>query len=193
MSTSEDNLLEDASHTWVWGLKKGDKVWVAMPEPLAKAENFVIDFYDETGPSEYEDVGSIFMPYEMQIVNNWEIKSGNDVSNLITFKYTSPMKFGAVAFALRCDHPDLGKFARRCCINDKDVLPTRVFHTQEECIQFCRNAISVHFCTSLCNDILGALDKMRNRVKGVRAICAAEEERGGDDINFASAIDKIMD
>ena len=192
MSTSEDNLLEDAYHTWVWGLEKGDKVWVAMPEPLAKAENFVIDFYDETGPSEHEDVGSIFMPYEMQIVNNWEIKSGNDVSNLITFQYTPPKKFGAVAFAFRCDHRDLASFARGRN-SDKDVLPTRVFHTQEECIQFCRNVISVHFRTSLCDAILDALDKMRNRVKGVRAICAAEEERGGDDIDFASAIDKIMD
>lgn len=192
MSISADTLTSDAAHSWVWSLQKGDKVWVAMPESIAKAENFVIDFYDDTGPNEYEDIGSIFMPYEMQIVNNWEIKSGNDVSNLITLQYTSPKKFGAVAFAFRCDHRDLASFAKGRN-SDKDVLPTRVFHTQEGCIQFCRNAISVHFCTSLCNDILGALDKMRNRVKGVRAICAAEEESGGDDIDFASAIDKIMD
>lgn len=193
MSISADTLFHDAAHSWVWSLQKGDKVWVAMPESIAKAENFVIDFYDDTGPNEYEDIGSIFMPHEMQIVNNWEIKSGNDVSNLITFQYTSPMKFGAVAFAFRCDHPDLGKFARRCCINDKDVLPTRVFHTQEECRQFCRNAISITFCVSLCDEILVALDKMRNRVKGVRAICAAEEESDGGSIDFASAIDHLMD
>lgn len=192
MSTSEDNLLEDASHTWVWGLQKGDKVWVAMPESIAKAENFVIDFYDETGPSEHEDIGSIFMPYEMQIVNNWEIRSGDDVSNLITFRYTSLKKVDAIAFAFRCDHRDLASFARRHD-GDKDVIPTRVFHTQEECNQFCRHAISLQFHTSICDDILAALDKMRNRVKGVRAICAAEEESGGDDIDFASAIDKIMD
>ena len=52
----------DTNHRWVFGLKKGDRVWMAQEESITQTERFVVDFLDQVGPSEFESVEKIFVP-----------------------------------------------------------------------------------------------------------------------------------
>ena len=164
----------DPSHEWVWNLKKGDKVWIAIEENITQTERFCIDVLEQIGPSEYMGIEEIFVPYEMEVVNNWVMKSGNEESHILAFEFTTPKKYGRLKFATQNKTRDLlNLFGRE---TSDTVLSTRTFRTEAECKDFCRQYIGLHYTVSMCDSIVEALTKMIGRVNEVKAMCKAEEE-----------------
>lgn len=169
---------EDLSHKWVWDLKIGDKVWVAIEESIAQSERYHIEFLEQSGPSEYIGVDEIFVPYEMEVVNNWSLKNGAEESHIIAFEFTDPRKYHRLKFAYQNNTRDLQNLFGR--IVDSDiVVSTRTFRTKAECEAFCNHAIVMHYTTDMCDSVIKELNHMIERVKSVRTICANEENFSG--------------
>lgn len=167
-----DMQKRDTSHEWVWNLKKGDKVWIAIEENITQTERFCIDVFEQIGPSEYMGIEEIFVPYEMEVVNNWVMKSGNEESHILAFEFTSPKKYGRLKFATQNKTRDLlNLFGRE---TSDSVVSTRTFKTEDECKDFCRQYICMHYTVSQCDYIVESLTKMIQRVKEIKAICETE-------------------
>ena len=183
---------QDIQHDWVWGLSKGEKVWVAIEEMVASTSRFSIDFLDEVGPAEFEATSEMFMPYEMEVLNNWILKSGDTESHIISLQYTNPKVRKSIRFACQCKHSDLTNFflSRHSEVN---VASTHIFRTQEECSSFCAEYIAQNFSVELCDAWLEGLSQIKERILGVRRICAANEESLYGEADYATAVANIMD
>lgn len=185
------NSASDPQHTWVWSLTKGEKVWVAIEESLAQTERFTIGFIDQTGPCEFESTPECFIPYEMEVENNWALASADKESHIVSLRFLSPQKYRRLRFACQCKHPDLANYFCRHAV-EAAVVSTHIFRTKDECAAFCIEHIAMHFSPLYCDEILKALDEIKARVRGVRKICTEEEEEQGE-LDFAAAVEKILD
>lgn len=167
---SEKNLeKEDCLHNWVWSLKKGDKVWIAVEENIALSEQFQMELYEQSGPYEWIGCDEIFSPYEFEVVNNWTLKSGDTESHIVAFSYTINKKFGKIVFAYECNTRDLDSLFAR--VRGPDiVLCTRTFRTKEECCNFCNNYVSMNYTPEKCDSILESLKFMTKRVEGIKKV-----------------------
>ena len=165
---SEKNLEnEDHLHNWVWSLKKGDKVWIAVEENIALSEQFHLEFYEQSGPCEWIGCDEIFSPYEFEVVNNWTLKSGDTVSHIVAFSYTINKKFGKIVFAYERNTRDLDSLFSR--VRGPDiVLCTRTFRTKEECCDFCNDYVRTIYTPEKCDSILESLKFMTKRVESVK-------------------------
>ena len=185
--------MEDTKHDWVWSLNKGDKVWIAKEESLAKSERFVIDFLDQTGLDEFTSLEEIFMPYEMEVAENWTLKSGDKESHIVSMQYVEPKKFCKLEFAVQSDTRDLLNFFHSRRSIGGDILSTRIFRTKEECEAFCKDNIVMHYTEDYCNDILAELLKFGKRVRGVKLICREEDAKGNGTFFSPTSLDTMLD
>ena len=181
---------KDRQHSWVWDLKPGDKVWVATEESVASSDRFAVEFLEQTSPCEFEQMEEIFVPYEMEVKDNWILNGNQGESHIVSFEFTTPKMFRRLKFAVQMRERDLLNLFGR----DRSdlVIAPRVFKNKHECREFCRQAIVTHYTTGMCDDLISALNKMIERVKGVRSICWAEENNIVDQ-DFAKDVEKILD
>lgn len=166
--------MEDIKYDWVWSLKKGDKVWVALNENLTQAERFVIDFLEQTGVSEFEEVPEIFVPYEMEILDNWMLKGEQGESHIIR----------------QIRKTDIQDCFSRCQM--ESIPKTRIFKTKQEAEEFCTSGITSKYNIEYCDTILAELKKIEKRVKAVRQILVAEEN-GESCARYSKAVENILD
>lgn len=168
-----DEKKTDKSHAWVFDLKPGDKVWIAKEESIAKTARYTVDIYEETGPAEMESLEEVFVPYQMEVVNNWVLKSGDAESRLVTMKCADNIKSCAPCYTVKTEHRDLTSLLGSA---NSNIIPAmRIFKTKEECEEFCRDYILNWYTSERCDSILSALKEMSKRVQCIKDICDAAE------------------
>ena len=172
----------DSTHNWVYCLKKGDRVWMAQEESIAQTERFVVDFLDQVGPSEFESVEEIFVPYEMEVVNNWTLNNGDGETHIVALEFVEPRKYRQLRFVCQCDTRDLMNLFNQVHCSSQTTVPTHIFKTQGECREFCESCILNHYTVDMCDTLVAELQKMIGRVHRVKDVCIRDnaENLGGD-------------
>lgn len=166
---------EENSHDWVYSLEPGDKVWVATEESIAQTSGFKVDIYEQTGPIEYAGIEEVFMPYEMSVISNWTLNNGEKEVHIIALDYTSQDKCGQTKFICPTTNELRGMFDGFYC-NQNQIINTRVFKTEEECTSFCRDYMEMRYTKERCDNILGILELIKDRVNKLREICVSVDE-----------------
>lgn len=169
------NETDDITHSWVYGLKKGDRVWMAQEESIAQTERFVVDFLDQVGPSEFESVEEIFVPYEMEVVNNWTLNNGDGETHIVALEFVEPRKYRQLRFVCQCDTRDLVNLFNQSHCSSQTTVPTRIFKTQHDCRKFCKFCILNHYTVEMCDTLIEELRKMIGRIHGVKDVCLRDE------------------
>lgn len=176
-----ESETKDIAHNWVWSLRRGDHVWLANEESVAQGKRFLIEFMDETGPMEYERVDEVFVLREMIVVDNWTLTGCDGETHIVSMEFTDPSRRGELRFACQCGTRDLNNFFSGPMTPNSMVIATHIFKTPEECREFCRSYISMHYTSSLCDEMVAELEKMIAQVKAVKNVCVAYEN-GNEDI-----------
>ena len=165
----------DIAHNWVYGLKKGDRVWIAQEESITQTERFVVDFLDQVGPSEFEGLEEIFVPYEMEVVNNWTLKNGDGETHIVALEFVEPRKYRQLRFICQCDTRDLVNLFNQSHCSSQTTVPTHIFKSQHDCRKFCDDFILTHYTVERCDTILSEMRKMMQRVHEVKKVCVRKE------------------
>ena len=165
------NETDDIAHSWVYGLKKGDRVWMAQEESIAKTERFEIDLLEQIGPSEYAGLEEIFAPYEMEVVNNWTLSNFDEETHIVALEFVEPRKYRQLRFVCQCDTRDLVNLFSLSHIALQTTIPSRIFKTQDECRKFCESYILNHYTVEMCDTLIEELCKMIGRVQMVKNVC----------------------
>lgn len=176
----KEKKKDSSTHSWVYGLKKGDRVWMAQEESITQTERFVVDFLDQVGPSEFESVEEIFVPYEMEVVNNWTLNNGDGETHIVALEFVEPRKYRQLRFVCQCDTRDLVNLFNQSHCSSQTTVSTRIFKTQHDCHKFCESYIQTHYSVELCDTLVEELRKMIARVSKVKNICLrCEAEENG--------------
>lgn len=163
---------DDITHSWVHGLKKGDRVWMAQEESIAQSERFVVDFLDQVGPSEFQSVEEIFVPYEMEVVNNWTLNNGDCEAHIVALEFVEPCKYRQLRFVCQGETRDLVNLFNQ--VHGSFTIPTHIFKTQGECREFCESCILNHYTVEMCDTIVAELRKMIGRIHRVKDVCTRD-------------------
>ena len=178
---------KDTAHNWVWSLKRGDRVWLANEESVAQGDRFLIEFMDETAPMEYERVDEVFNLRELIVVDNWTLTGCDGETHIVSMEFADPSMRGQLRFACQCGTRDLNNFFSGPMTPSSMVVATHIFRTPDECREFCRSYISMHYSSSLCDEMVAELEKMIAQIKAVKHVCVAYEN---DDERFFNKGDK---
>ena len=159
--------MENISETqidWMRSLKKGDKVWASISEPIARSDRFQVDLLEAVGPGEFESLEDILVPHEMTVRENIEISGSKDNGRVVTMGI--PLRF--------------------CFLGDNDLtmmlsigsgqnslyLPMDyIFPSESACREFCTNSNVLIYSREQCDSILSELEKIKARVERVREKC----------------------
>ena len=165
----------DIAHNWVYGLKKGDRVWMAQEESIAQSERFVIDFLEQSGPSEFEGIEEIFVPYEMEVVNNWTLNNGDGETHIVALEFVEPRKYRQLRFVCQCNTRDLVNLFNQLHCSSQTTVPTLIFKTQHDCRKFCESCILDHYTPARCDTLVAEMQKMIEKINRVKT-CIQDAE-----------------
>ena len=157
-SAMDNNHIESPLY-WIWGLKKDDKVWIAIEESITQSKSFVIDFMKKTGPSEYTEIKKVFEPYEVKVVNKWEMNNGVDKGFIIEFDRRGRFLENIVLISPNIASGNNVK---------SNISPWHIFKKESLCKQYCIGRNRERFSTFECDAIQQSLAKMQERILALK-------------------------